>query len=65
VTRYLSVEDILYAHSSAIEKWGGRPGLRDPKALASAVGRLQTGYYQDIVEEAAALFESLSEPSVS
>jgi death-on-curing protein len=61
VTRYLSVEDVLYAQSKAIEKWGGRSGLRDPNALASAVGRLQTGYYQDIVEEAAALFESLSQ----
>jgi len=61
VTRYLSVEDILYAHRTAIQRWGGTPGLRDANALAAAVGRLETGYYQDTIEEAAALFESLSQ----
>jgi death-on-curing protein len=29
--------------------------------LESAVGRPQAGYYQDVIEEAAALFESLSQ----
>ena len=34
--------------------------LRDMGALASALHRPQTGYYKDMVEEAAALLESLA-----
>jgi len=34
--------------------------VRDADGLASAVGRPQGGYYADIIEEAAALFESLA-----
>ncbi len=61
MTRYLSVEDVLYAHTMSIRKWGGTPGIRDQGALAAAIGRLESGYYQDTIEEAAALFESLSQ----
>lgn len=39
---------------------GGTPGVRDPGALESALFRPQTGYYADIVAEAAAMFESLA-----
>ncbi|MDI9331513.1 MAG: type II toxin-antitoxin system death-on-curing family toxin [Alphaproteobacteria bacterium] len=35
-------------------------GLRDPGALEAALFRPQTGYYDDIVAEAAALMESLA-----
>ena len=34
--------------------------LRDPGALESALFRPQTGYYEDVVAEAAALLESLA-----
>lgn len=34
--------------------------MRDPGALESALFRPQTGYYEDIVAEAAALLESLA-----
>jgi len=34
--------------------------VRDPGALESALYRPQTGYYKDIVAEAAALMESLA-----
>ena len=61
MTNYLSVQDVLYAHDIAIQRWGGTPGVRDQPALEAAVGRPQTGYYRDIIEEAAALFESLSQ----
>lgn len=61
MTHYLSVQDVLYAHNLAIQRWGGTPGVRDQAALEAAVGRPQTGYYQDTIEEAAALFESLSQ----
>ena len=36
-------------------------GLRDRGALESALARPQTGYYQDLIQEAAALWESLSQ----
>jgi len=43
-----------------IERFGGAHGLRDPGALEAALFRPQSGYYGDIVQEAAALFESLA-----
>lgn len=36
-------------------------GIRDHGALESAVARPQTGYYNDLIQEAAALWESLSQ----
>jgi death-on-curing protein len=44
-----------------IERFGGSHGLRDQGALESALARPQTGYYLDLIEEAAALWESLSQ----
>ena len=35
--------------------------MRDRAALEAALARPQAGYYRDIIEEAAALLESLSE----
>ena len=52
--RFSPYTDIL------IEETGGAPGLRDVGALESAVMRPQIGYYGGIVEEAAALMESLA-----
>lgn len=42
-----------------LEEFGGAAGVRDPGALEAALFRPQTGYYRDLVHEAAALFESL------
>lgn len=42
-----------------VGKWGGLSGVRDEGLLESAVARPQTGYYQDVIEEAGALCESL------
>lgn len=57
---YLTVADVLWMHVVLIRRHGGAPGLRDPGALEAALFRPQTGYYQDIVAEAAALMESLA-----
>lgn len=57
---YLSVADVLWMHTVLIQRYGGEAGLRDPGALESALFRPQTGYYEDIVAEAAALMESLA-----
>lgn len=57
---YLTVADVLGLHAALIQRYGGAPGVRDPGALEAALFRPQTGYYEDIVMEAAALFESLA-----
>lgn len=59
--RCLSVEDILTIHDEMVARFGGTKGVRDANALSSAVGRPQSGYYADIIEQAAALFESLAQ----
>ena len=56
---YLTVADVLAMHSVLIKRFGGDPGVRDAGALEAALFRPQTGYYDDIVAEAAALMESL------
>ena len=47
-------------HTVLTQRYGGPPGVRDPGALEAALFRPQTGYYDDIVAEAAALMESLA-----
>jgi death-on-curing protein len=56
---YLTLAEVLAFHEVLIEEFGGATGVRDLGALESALFRPRTGYYRDVVEEAAALFESL------
>ena len=60
MTDYLTVAEVLAIHADQIDRYGGAHGLRDPGALEAAIFRPQSGYYQDIIEEAAALCESLA-----
>ena len=57
---YLTVADVLGMHTVLMQRYGGAPGVRDPGALEAALFRPQTGYYDDILAEAAALLESLA-----
>jgi len=57
--KFLSVEEAVAIHERLIERFGGSQGIRDKGLLESALFRPQTGYYTDIAEMAAALFESL------
>lgn len=57
---YLTVADVLGLHAVLMQRYGGASGLRDAGALEAALFRPQTGYYEDIVAEAAALMESLA-----
>jgi len=57
---HLTVADVLAMHALLIKRYGGTPGMRGPGALEAALFRPQTGYYEDIVAEAAALLESLA-----
>ncbi len=55
-----TLTEVLAMHEILIETFGGTHGIRDQGALESALMRPQLGYYQDIIEEAAALMESLA-----
>lgn len=57
--QFLSVDEAVAIHERLIERFGGSPRIRDLGLLESALFRPQTGYYNDIAEMAAALFESL------
>lgn len=59
MTEYVTTADALFFHKQLIERYGGAPGIRDVGALESALHRPQTGYYETIIHEAAALLESL------
>ena len=61
MTDYLTTADVLAIHEDQIARYGGSHGIRDAGLLESALYRPQTGYYADIIEEAAALWESLSQ----
>jgi death-on-curing protein len=58
---YLTMAEVLAIHADQIERYGGAPGVRDHGLLEAALFRPQTGYYEDVIEEAAALWESLSQ----
>jgi len=60
-TVYLTVAEVLAIHDDQIERYGGSPGVRDMGQLEAALFRPQTGYYPDLIAEAAALWESLSQ----
>ena len=61
MTDYLTLAEALAIHDDQIERYGGSPGVRDFGLLEAALFRPQTGYYSDLIEEAAALWESLAQ----
>lgn len=61
MTDYLTMAEVLAIHADQIERYGGSQGIRDPGLLEAALYRPQTGYYADLIEEAAALWESLAQ----
>jgi len=61
VTDFLTLADMLAIHADQIERYGGSHGLRDAGLLEAALFRPQTGYYDDLIEKAAALWESLAQ----
>ena len=58
MTQYLEVADVLAFHDLQLRRYGGAPGIRDMGLVEAALFRPQTGYYKDIIEQAAALWES-------
>ena len=61
MTSYPTLAEVITVHAGLIEKFGGSLGIRDRGALESALARPRSGYYTDIIQEAAALWESLSQ----
>ncbi len=57
---YLTLDDALYIHAEQLRLFGGAEGVRDHGLIESALLRPQTGYYADLIEQAAALWESLA-----
>jgi death on curing protein len=58
---FLTLVEVLAIHADQIERYGGSPGIRDQGLLEAALYRPQTGYYADLIGEAAALWESLAQ----
>jgi death on curing protein len=61
VTDHLTLAEVLSVHADQIARYGGRPGVRGPGHLEAALFRAKTGHYLDLIEEAAALWESLAQ----
>ena len=59
MTKHLSLDEVLAIHDRLLKRFGGAEGVVDLGLLDSALHRPGTGYYHDIAEMAAALFESL------
>ncbi len=57
---YLTLTDVYHIHEILITTHGGSKGVRDAGLIEAALLRPQTGYYSDLIEEAAALWESLA-----
>jgi death-on-curing protein len=58
---YLTLVDVLAIHEDQVAVYGGATGVRDLGQLEAALFRPQSGYYDDLIAEAAALWESLSQ----
>jgi len=57
---YLTLDEVLRMHELLLNAFGGASGVRDAGLIESALLRPQTGYYADLIEEAAALWESMA-----
>ncbi len=58
-TLFPSLQETLELHEQLILRFGGSTGVRDLGLLESALLRPQTGYYDTLSMQAAALFQSL------
>jgi death-on-curing protein len=58
--RYVTLQEALHIHDVLLKAYGGAAGIRDRGLIEAALLRPQTGSYTDLMEEAAALWESLA-----
>ena len=59
MTIYLTIDEVQVFHEHLIQLYGGKRGILNRDGIESALGRPQSGYYENLLEEAAALLESL------
>lgn len=57
---YVTIAEAIEIQRQLIEEFGGSAGMRDQGLLEAAIFRPQLGYYASLMEEAAALMESLA-----
>lgn len=57
---YPTLAELLVMHEILLAEFGGATGIRDMGALESALMRPQLGYYETLIDEAAAMLESLA-----
>jgi death-on-curing protein len=61
MTDYLTLPEVLSIHADLVARYGGRAGLRGPGHLEAALFRAKSAHYVDLIEQAAALWESLAQ----
>jgi len=61
MTEYVTLIEALTFHADQMQRYGGDEGISDAGALEPALFRPQTGYYDDLISEAAALWESMAQ----
>ena len=61
MTNFLTLVEVLTIHADQIARYGGSTGVRDLGLVEAALFRPQLGYYEETLEQAAALWESLSQ----
>ena len=61
ITLYPTLNETLELHKQLIERFGGLGGVRDLGLLESALMRPQTGFYESLSLQAAALLQSLTQ----
>lgn len=59
IVLYPTLQETLELHEQLIKRFGGSAGVRDMGLLESALLRPQTGYYDTLSLQAAALLQSL------
>jgi death on curing protein len=57
--QFLTLDEVLALHERLLDEFGGTGGVRDLGLLESALHRPRSGYYEDVVQMASALCESL------
>lgn len=58
---YLTLAEVIIMHDDQLLQHGGAEGIRDIGSLEAAILRPQSGYYEGLLPQAAALWESLSQ----
>jgi len=57
--QFLTLDEVVTLHERLLQEFGGSSGVRDLGLLESALYRPRSGYYENLLEMASALCESL------